>query len=89
MHMQADPVNLLAPTTNVMLSTLVVFLLVLALGVYLVVRVWRAVGARTRVAAPSVGDSAQQQQMDELTSRVQELEEAQRFVEQLVERRVK
>ena len=82
--MQTDAVNLLAPSPGVMLSTIGVFLCAFALIAYILIRVWRAVGANPRVTAPSTSDIAHQEQLDVLTSRVQELEEAQRFVETLV-----
>lgn len=85
--MQTDAVNLLAPSTGVMLSTIGVFLCAFVLVAYMLIRVWRAVGATTRLAAPSTSDIAHQEQIDVLTSRVQELEEAQRFVETLVTNR--
>ncbi|MCC6245940.1 MAG: hypothetical protein IT353_24115 [Gemmatimonadaceae bacterium] len=82
--MQTDAVNLLAPSTSVMLSTIGVFLCAFVLVAYMLIRVWRAVGATARLAAPSTSDIAHREQIDVLTSRVQELEDAQRFVETLV-----
>lgn len=87
MTMLTDPQNLLAPPPGLMVATLTVLLIALGLVIYLLRRLVGAVKNRAAVPAGTPSAAELQEQVNQLASRVHELDESQRFFEQVLSKR--